>query len=82
MNSVNIYETDYSATGIYYVLVISLDPKSKLKNFDLIFKVTILCTKRIDVLSTNLPATTNFEIDEKHLNTLTLTQPTFKPFPV
>lgn len=76
-NAVNIFETDFAATGIYFVKVTALDPKSKIKNFDLVFKVTVLCTQRIEILLNSLPATSSFEIDEKHLNTLVLTQPTF-----
>jgi len=80
-NAVDIYETDYLATGVYFVKVTSQDPKSRLKNFDLVFKVTVLCTKTIDIAVTNLPGSSSFEIDEKFLNTLTLNQPTFKPNP-
>jgi len=40
-----------------------------------------LCTKTIEVTLANLPASSSFEIDEKFLNTLTLTQPTFQPNP-
>jgi len=81
-NGLMIYETDYLATGNYFLKVTVLDPKSKIKNFDLVFQVTVLCTKTIDVVLTNLPGSSSFEIDEKFLNTLTLTQPTFQPNPV
>jgi hypothetical protein len=80
-NTVNIFENTYSATGSYFVKVTATDPKSKVMNSDLVFNVIIKCTKRIDLVMANLPPTTNFEIDEKNLNTLTLTQPTFTPFP-
>jgi len=82
INAVDIYETDYMATGNYFVKVTVLDPKSKIKNFDLVFQVTVLCAKTIDVVLTNLPGSSSFEIDEKFLNSLTLTQPTFQPNPV
>lgn len=80
-NNVNIFETTHSATGSYFVKVTASDPESKVMNEDLVFSVVVKCTKRIDVLMANLPPATNFEIDEKNLNTLTLTQPTFIPFP-
>jgi len=41
-----------------------------------------LCTKTIEVTLANLPASSSFEIDEKFLNTLTLTQPVFEPNPI
>jgi hypothetical protein len=82
VNGVMIYETDYLATGNYFLKVTVLDPKSKIKNFDLVFQVTVLCTKTIEVVLPNLPGSSSFEIDEKFLNTLTLTQPTFQPNPV
>ena len=71
-NTVNVFENAYSATGSYTVKVSVTDPKSKLMNSDLVFNVVVKCTKTIDVVSPNLPPTTSFEIDEKHLNTLTL----------
>ena len=72
INAVDIYETNYLATGTYSIKVTVFDPKSKIKNFDLVFQVTVLCTKTIDVLLANLPSSSSFEIDEKFLNTLTL----------
>ena len=63
------------------VMVTVTDPKSKIRNIDLVFKVTVKCTKRLDVVSANLPAVNTFEIDEKLLKSLTLTQPTFVPNP-
>jgi hypothetical protein len=62
-------------------MVTVTDPKSKLKNTDLIFSVDIKCTKSIDVIIVNLPALSIFEIDEKLLKSLTLSQPTFQPNP-
>jgi hypothetical protein len=50
VNNLSIYETDYQATGVYDIKVTALDPKSKIKNFDLVFRVTVKCTKTIDVL--------------------------------
>jgi hypothetical protein len=41
----------------------------------------VKCTKRIDVLTQNLPAISNFTVDSKNLLSLTLSQPTFQPFP-
>ena len=58
-------------------MVTVTDPKSKIKNTDLVFNVTVKCTKSIDLVSANIPAVNNFEIDEKLLKSLTLTQPTF-----
>jgi len=62
-------------------MVTVTDPKSKIKNTDLIFSVTVKCTKSIDLVIANLPAVSTFEIDEKVLKSLTLTQPTFQPNP-
>ena len=42
---------NHLATGMYAVLVIVTDPKSKIKNTDLIFSVTVKCTKKIDLVS-------------------------------
>ena len=57
------------------------DPKSKLKNTDLIFSVAVKCTKSIELINANIPSVNIFEIDEKLLSSLTLTQPTFSPNP-
>jgi hypothetical protein len=54
-------------------MVTVTDPKSKIQNKNLVFKVTVKCTKSIDVLSANIPFVNNFEIDEKLLKSLTLT---------
>ncbi len=62
-------------------MVTVTDPKSKIQNKNLVFNVTVKCTKSIDVLSANIPFVNNFEIDEKLLKSLTLTQPTFQPNP-
>ena len=62
-------------------MVTVTDPKSKIKNTDLVFNVTVKCTKSIDLFSANIPAVNNFEIDEKLLKSLALTQPTFIPNP-
>lgn len=51
-------------------------------NSDLVFNVIIKCTKRIDLILANLPPTTNYKIDERNLQTLTLKQPTFAPYPI
>ena len=48
---IDIFETDYSATGEYAVMVTVSDPNSKVKNTDVIFSVTIKCTKSIDLVS-------------------------------
>lgn len=56
-NTVNIFESTYSATGSYMVKVTASDPKTNLMNSDLVFNVQVKCTKSIDVLSTNLPTT-------------------------
>ena len=81
VDAIDIYETTYSATGQYMVMVTVTDPKSKIRNIDLVFNVTVKCTKSIDVVSANLPDVITFEIDEKLLKSLTLTQPTFVPNP-
>ena len=73
VDAIDIYETDYIATGQYAVMVTMTDPKSKTKNTDLIFSVTVKCTKSIDLVINNLPAVNIFEIDEKLLKSLTLT---------
>jgi hypothetical protein len=62
-------------------MVTMTDPKSKIKNTDLIFIVTVKCTKSIEVAITNLPAISIFEIDEKLLKSLILSQPAFQPNP-
>jgi hypothetical protein len=49
--TVDIFETNHSATGYYAVMVTVTDPKSKIKNTDLIFSVTVKCTKSIDFVS-------------------------------
>jgi hypothetical protein len=49
--TIDVYETDYSATGEYAVMVTVTDPKSKVKNTDVIFSVTIKCTKSVDLVS-------------------------------
>jgi hypothetical protein len=54
-------------------MVTVTDPKSKIKNIDLVFNVTVKCTKSIDVVSVNIAAENFFEIDEKLLKSLTLT---------
>jgi hypothetical protein len=81
VNTVHVQENTYTATGMYQVKVNVKDPKSLVTNSALIFNVTVKCTKSIDVVNVNLPASSPFEIDSKHLNTLPLTQPTFQPFP-
>jgi hypothetical protein len=53
-------------------MVTVTDPKSKIKNTDLVFNVTVKCTKSIELVSANLPAVNNFEIDDKLLKSLTL----------
>ena len=73
IDALDIYETDFSATGQYPVMVTVIDPKSKIKNTDLIFSVTVKCTKSIDLVVNNLSAVNIFEIDEKLLKSLTLT---------
>ncbi len=75
--SIDIFETNHLSTGYYAVLVTVTDPKSKIKNTDLIFSVTVKCTKSIDLVIANLPSVSIFEIDEKLLKSLTLSQPTF-----
>jgi hypothetical protein len=49
--SIDIFETNHLATGEYTVLVTVTDPKSKIKNTDLIFSVTVKCTKKVDLVS-------------------------------
>ena len=48
---IDIFETDYSATGEYAVMVTVSDPKSKVQNTDVIFSVIIKCSKSIDLVS-------------------------------
>lgn len=48
-----------------------------MSNSDLVFSVTVFCTRSIEVLARNLPASSQYTIDSKHLNTLPLTQATF-----
>ncbi len=49
--TIDIFETDYSATGGYAVMVTVSDPNSKVKNTDVIFSVEVKCTKSIDLVS-------------------------------
>ena len=72
-NTVNVFENNYAATGVYQVKVRAKDPKSLITNSSLTFSVTVKCTSRIDILAQNLPASANFTVDSKNLLSLTLT---------
>jgi hypothetical protein len=81
ITTVKVFENTFAATGVYSVKVKAKDPKSSITDSSLTFSVTVKCTKRIDVLAQNLPASTDFTVDSKNLLSLILTQPTFQPFP-
>lgn len=46
-----IQTSDYTATNVYTVKVVAIDPKTGITNSALSFKVTVKCTKSIDLVS-------------------------------
>ena len=49
--NISVFESNYSMTNVYQVKVIATDPKTGITNSAISFKVTIKCTKSIDLIS-------------------------------
>lgn len=48
---ISVEEQNYALTAVYQVKVVVTDPKTSITNSEYLFKVTIKCTKTVDISS-------------------------------
>ena len=49
--NISVYTTDYAMTNVYKVRWVATDPKTGIMNSAVTLKVTIKCTKKVDLVS-------------------------------
>lgn len=79
--TISVYETDYVLTANYDVQVTVTDPKTGLTNTEVTFKVSILCTKSVDLISDQIFGI-SYEIDLDDPWALDVTVPSYQQNPV
>ena len=76
-----MFTTNYSLTGVFNLIITVTDPKTKIEDSNLLFKVTILCTKQIVVESNPIPNLITYTINKTKKIVKNLSLPIYKPSP-